>query len=83
MKGGGSVWGIRKILENPNLDLEKEVEGKFKSIKSDISIFNHHDQLLEKRGSEFKDLYSNPKFQHVSNNLKVTLFLKYRIIFLY
>ena len=59
------MWGIRKILENPNLDLETEIDGKFKSIKSDSSMFNQRDQILRKYGNEFKEEYSKPKFQHV------------------
>ena len=61
------MWGIRKILENPNLDLETEIDGKFKSIKSDSSMFNQRDQILRKYGNEFKEEYSKPKFQHVSS----------------
>ena len=73
VKSGGSVWGIRKILENPNLDLETEIDGKFKSIKSQISIINQQDQLSEKYGNEVKELYAKPKFQHVSIYHQVNL----------
>ena len=56
-KQTSSIWGIKRILENPNLDLETQINGEYKSIKADVAKRDKY-LLAEKLIDEHKLLHS-------------------------